>query len=133
MKSIWIAMNMGTRWRGQGSSNSKTMADCCARGSLQIRPSKCLNVSEWVNLREKIIIALIFHLLFGTPSMLMKETSDKNFFINIKLGNNIPFPIFCLVNTAWKLSIFGVILVRMRENAAQNNSEYGLFLGSERL
>ena len=93
-------MNMGTRWRGQGSSNSKTMADCCARGSLQIRPSKCLNVSEWVNLREKIIIALIFHLLFGTPSMLMKETSDKSFFINIKLGSNIPFPIFCLVNTA---------------------------------
>ena len=76
------------------------MADYCARGSLQIRPSKCLNISEWVNLREKIIIALIFHLLFGNSSMLVKETSDKNVFINIKLGNNIRFPIFCLVNTA---------------------------------
>ena len=31
------------------------------------------------------------------------------------------------VATAWKLSVFGVILVRMRENADQNNSKYGHF------
>ena len=35
-----------------------------------------------------------------------------------------------VMNTAWKVSIFAVILVRMRENADQNNSEYGHFLRS---
>ena len=30
-------------------------------------------------------------------------------------------------NTAWKVSVYEVILVRMRENMDQNNSEYGHF------
>ena len=48
--------------------------------------------------------------------------------------------IFLINNTAWKVPIFGVILVRilrispysvrMRENVNQNNSEYGHFLRS---
>ena len=33
-------------------------------------------------------------------------------------------------DTAWKVSIFRVILVRMQENLDQNNSEYGKFLHS---
>ena len=40
-------------------------------------------------------------------------------------------------NTTWKMSVFGVILVRifpysarMRENTGRNNSEYGHFLRS---
>ena len=32
--------------------------------------------------------------------------------------------------TAWKMSVFGVILVQMRENTDQNNSENGHFSGS---
>ena len=42
------------------------------------------------------------------------------------------------VSTAWKASLFGAILVntfpysvQMRENADQNNSEYGHFLRSD--
>ena len=35
--------------------------------------------------------------------------------------------------TTWKVSVFGVILVRMRENADQNNSEYGQFLCSDKV
>ena len=44
-----------------------------------------------------------------------------------------------VADTAWKLSLFGVILVsifpysiRMRKNADQNNSEYGHFLRNVR-
>ena len=43
-------------------------------------------------------------------------------------------------NIAWKVSVFGVILVsifpysvRMRENADHDNSEYGHFLRSEKV
>ena len=36
-----------------------------------------------------------------------------------------------LASTAWKVSAFGAILARMRENPDQNNSEYGQFLRSE--
>ena len=32
-----------------------------------------------------------------------------------------------LVNSAYQVSVFGVILVRMRENMDQNNSQYGHF------
>ena len=32
-----------------------------------------------------------------------------------------------MVYHAWKVSVFGAILVRMRENTEQNNSEYGHF------
>ena len=34
--------------------------------------------------------------------------------------------------TASKVSVFGVIVVRMRENADRNNSEYGHFLRNAR-
>ena len=33
-------------------------------------------------------------------------------------------------STAQKVSVFGIILVQMRENTNQNNSEYGHFLRS---
>ena len=35
--------------------------------------------------------------------------------------------------TAWKVSLFEVTLVQMRENADQNNSNYGHFLRSASL
>ena len=66
--------------------------------------------------------------------------------IHIALNHHIEITLtagFIQVFTAWKLSVFGVILVRifwhfrispysvrMRENADQNNSEYGHFLRS---
>ena len=34
------------------------------------------------------------------------------------------------IPTAWKVSVFGVILVRIFPHSDQNNSEYGHFLGS---
>ena len=39
----------------------------------------------------------------------------------------------CDPTTAWKVSLFRVILVWMWENADQNNSENGLFLRSDRI
>ena len=53
------------------------MADYCTQGSLQIRPSECLNVCEWMNVTETITIAPTFRLLSGKSSMLLKETSDR--------------------------------------------------------
>ena len=41
MKSIWITIVLDTRGGG-----SNTMADYCAQGSFQIRPSESLNVCE---------------------------------------------------------------------------------------
>ena len=46
MKSIWIAMDLGTRGRGGGGAGSNAMGDYCAQDSLQIRPSESLNVCE---------------------------------------------------------------------------------------
>ena len=37
------------------------------------------------------------------------------------------------INTAWKVSVFGIILVRMPENGDQNNSKEGHFLRSIKL
>ena len=39
---------LGHKWKGRGrgrDGSSNNIADYCAQGSLQIRPSKCLNVS----------------------------------------------------------------------------------------
>ena len=46
MKSIWITIVLDTRGRGGGGGGSNTMADYCAQGSFQIRPSESLNVCE---------------------------------------------------------------------------------------
>ena len=67
-------MDLGTRGRGGGRAGSNTMGDYCAQDSLQIRPNESLNVCEYMNVTERIIIASIFELLSRNSPKLVKET-----------------------------------------------------------
>ena len=88
-------MGLDTVGRGGWGGGSNTMADYCAKCYLQIKATVCLNVCDWMNMTERIAIALIFDLLSHNSSTLVKETSYRKTFININYNNNIPFPFFC--------------------------------------
>ena len=66
-------MDLNTRGRGGWGGGSNTMADYCAQCYLQIKPTKCLNVCEWMNMTERTATVLTFDLLSRDSSMLVKE------------------------------------------------------------
>ena len=66
-------MDLNTRGRGGWGGGSNTMADYCAQCYLQIKPTKCLNVCERMNMTERTAIVLTFDLLSRNSSMLVKE------------------------------------------------------------
>ena len=66
-------MDLNTRGRGGWGGGSNTMADYCAQCYLQIKPTKCLNVCERMNMTERTAIVLTFDLLSHNSLMFVKE------------------------------------------------------------
>ena len=65
---------------------------------------------------------LRFYLSFSTMSPSSKISTTKK-----AKALCIQWVTWTILNTAWKVSLFEFILVRMRENTGQNNSKYGHF------
>ena len=83
--------------RGEGGAMAQIIWPAIAQCYLQIKPTVCLNVCEWMNMTERIAIALTFDQLSCNLSMLVKETSYRKTFINILL------PFFCFVKPIKKI------------------------------
>ena len=88
--------------RGEDEAMAQILWLAIAQCYLQIKPTVCLNVCEWMNMTERIAIALTFDLLSCNRSMLVKETSYRKTFININY-NNISLPFFCFVKPIKKI------------------------------
>ena len=99
------------------SVSIKTLGRCCWRHALVFI----------VNLEHISYLFLVFVFLALIIYSYRGKAGFSNLIESRKKKANWRWEIF----TAWKVSVFGVFLVRMRENTDQKNSKYGHFSCSD--
>ena len=82
--------------RGEDGAMAQILWLAIAQCYLQIKPTVCLNVCEWMNMTERIAIVLTFDLLSRNSSVLVKEPRIEKLSLILTIITTFSFRSFVL-------------------------------------